>query len=92
MKSDIISRLAKACAHGKCQLALVEELLEGPAYIQQDYWGFKAGKAGVGSESFRSLRKRLKDNGFVVSVETYKAAGRNPRKIEMKFEINFSSL
>lgn len=91
MKTDIVARLAKACAHGKCQLALVEELLEGPAYIQQDYWGFKAGKAGVGSESFRSLKKRLKENGFTVSVQTWKDAGNKPRRIDMKFEINFTS-
>lgn len=91
MTNDIIHRLALACAHGKCQKALVEELLEGPAYIQRDYWGFKAGKAGVGGESFRSLRKRLKANGFIVTVQTFKDAGDKPRKIEMKFEMNFSS-
>lgn len=91
MTSDIIHRLAKACAHGKCQLALVEELLEGPAYTNQDYWGMKAGKAGVGYQSFKSLRKRLKENGFIVSVQTFKEAGHKPRKIEMKFEVNFSS-
>jgi hypothetical protein len=89
--SDIIVRLAKACAHGKCQLALVEELLEGPAYIGRDYWGFKAGKAGVGGESFRSLRKRLKANGFIVSVQTWKDAGDKPRRIDMKFQVDFSS-
>jgi hypothetical protein len=89
--TDIIARLAKACAHGKCQLALVEELLEGPAYINRDYWGFKAGKAGVGGESFRSLKKRLKENGFIVTVQTWKDAGDKPRRIEMKFVVDFTS-
>ena len=91
VSNDVIVRLAKACAHGKCQLALVEELLKGPAYINQDYWGMKAGNAGVGYQSFKSLRKRLKENGFIVSVQTFKEARNKPRKIEMKFEINFTS-
>ena len=91
MTNDVIHRLAKACAHGSAQLVLVEELLKGPAYIGRDYWGFKAGKANVGSESFRSLKKRLTANGFVVKVETFREAGDKPRKIEMKFEVNFSS-
>lgn len=91
MSNDVIVRLAKACAHGKCQLALVEELLVGPAYINQDYFGFKLGKAKVGYQSWKSLKKRLTHNGFIIKQQTFKEAGNQPRKIEMKFEINFTS-
>jgi len=91
MTTDIVVRLAKACAHGKAQLALVEELLEGPSYITPDFWGFRIGKAKVGYESWKSLKKRLTSNGFVIDQESFAKKTGQYRKVSMKFEINFTS-
>jgi hypothetical protein len=90
---DIIQRLALASAHGVRQKALVEELLKGPAYMVPNHWGMGIGKARCDPMSWRSLKKRLQQNGFVINQETYAEAqkqGRN-RKIEMKFQVNFYS-
>lgn len=91
MTNDIIHRLAKACAHGPRQAELVDELLAGTAMIIRDHWGSKVGKAGVGYESWKSLKKRLKANGFIVTQETWAQKPNGDRKIEMRFEMNFSS-
>lgn len=89
--SDIVVRLAKACAHGVRQAELVDELLSGPTYIKQDYFGFRIGTAKVGYESWKSLKKRLMKNGFVIHQETFANKTGPERKIVMKFEINFTS-
>lgn len=91
MTNDVISRLALACAHGTRQKALVGELLQGTAYIVPTFWGFSIGGAEVGSESWRNLKKRLKQNGFVVSQETSANKTGKYRKVTMKFEVDFTS-
>jgi hypothetical protein len=89
--NDVIHRLALACAHGIRQKALVEELLNGTAYVIPDKWGMRVGKAQVDPKSYQSLCKRLVANGFKITRETYaNKTGKYP-KIEMKFEMNFSS-
>lgn len=91
MTNDIIHRLAKACAHGPRQAELVDELLSGKVLIVQDYWGMKIGKAHVGYESWKSLKKRLMKNGFVVEQQSFKDANGKPREVRMRFEVDFSS-
>lgn len=91
MTTNIVLQLARACAHGNRQKALVEELINGPAYIERNYWGYALGQAQVNYESWKNLKKRLSHNGFVITQESFKDKKGIKRAVHMKYEINFSS-
>jgi len=94
-ESDVIARLARACARGERQLAFVNELLADEAYVKlvpiPVYWGGRHqaegtsyGNSGMGGESWRSLRKRLISNGFIIKGDPWKGKS---RQIHMRFSV-----
>jgi hypothetical protein len=92
---DVVARLARACARGERQLAFVNELLADDAYVRQvplPYWfagrqatGIAYGHSRMGSDSWRSLKKRLIANGFIIKYHEWQKD--NTRKIELKFSV-----
>lgn len=92
MNTDILARLARACAHGTRQLEFVNELLAGEAYIVQVTCGFsrmgyyvRVGDAGLGYKSWLSLRKRLVANGFMIKMTEYDKNHR--REVRLSFSV-----
>jgi hypothetical protein len=71
-QSDLLYRLASACAHGSSQQALVNEMIAGPSYKSLRKVGNDAyvvyGLIELGTTSFKNLRRRLHSVGFVVLV------------------------
>jgi hypothetical protein len=89
--TNIVLQLARACAHGVRQKQLVEELINGPVYIVQTHWGYGLGKANVDYQSWKNLKKRLTQNGFIISQESFKDKTGINRAVRMKYEVDFSS-
>ena len=90
--TDILARLARACAHGTRQLEFVNELLAGEGYIVQVPCGFsrmgyyvKVGDSGLGYKSWLSLRKRLIANGFMIKMTEYDK--QNRREVKLSFSV-----
>jgi hypothetical protein len=62
---------AELCAQGPKQLELVQELAAGTVTVAYERIGHRIsiplyGKARLGHQSYRSLRKRLQEAGFTV--------------------------
>ena len=92
MNNDILARLARACAHGTRQLEFVNELLVDQAYSRTQYhpWAHGGyytlyGDAKMQSSSFRSLKKRLVENGFMVKTSDMDQDGY--RDIRLSFSV-----
>lgn len=90
--SDVINRLARACAHGHRQLEFVNELLAGEGYARlvqiPVYGGTQAvvfGDARVGGRSWMSLKKRLVANGFMVKMGEWDK--KNYRTVTLRFSV-----
>ena len=70
---SVVRRLALACTRGPKQASLVNELLVGSAPIGWYVFGQQShreyGVSKVQGSSFRNLRRRLVQAGFVVVVD-----------------------
>lgn len=66
----LVARAAAACARGHRQRSLVNELLAGPVQLSYREFGCEmylvVGESGVSNASFKNLRRRLVDTGFVI--------------------------
>lgn len=84
-ESDIVSRLARACAHGTRQVGFVNELLEGPSYVELTPWDHvKYGDSELGAKSWMATKKRLIANGFIIKMGPWH---KNRRTVEMRFSV-----
>ena len=95
-ESDVIARLARACARGERQLAFVNELLADEAYVRlvpipiyfgggRQAEGASFGNSRMGGESWRSLKKRLIANGFIIKTDEWQKD--KTRQIHMRFSV-----
>lgn len=64
--TNMVERLAKACALGWRQHSLVNELALGSVPRYFDRWGVTYGDSKLGHNSWKGLRSRLVAAGFVV--------------------------
>lgn len=86
-ESDIVARLARACAHGTRQMGFVNELLAGPSYAEFNSFDHVSyGDSGLGAKSWRSTKKRLASNGFIVTLTPWDYTSRR-RVVEMRFSV-----
>lgn len=84
---DLIVRLARACAHGTRQMGFVNELLAGASYVEIDHFDHvNYGDSRLSGNSWRSLKKRLVANGFIVTMGTWDK-GVHHRTVEMRFSV-----
>lgn len=82
---DLVVRLARACAHGTRQMGFVNELLAGAGYVELDsFSNVNYGDSRLGGNSWRSLKKRLIANGFIVTMTPW---DRDRRTVEMRFSV-----
>jgi hypothetical protein len=94
-ESDVIVRLARACAHGHKQMEFVNELLAGETYgrlVPIPVWvgrtqgqAMHYGDCRLGGPSWMSLKKRLINNGFIIRMGEYDKQGK--RAINMRFSV-----
>ena len=86
--SDLIPRLARACAHGNRQMGFVNELLAGEAYVKlvpiPTVYGMGAvcGDSHMSAKSWPKLKERLVNNGFIIKEHRWE---NDIKKIEMRF-------
>lgn len=72
---DLVNRLARSCAWGSRQLMFVNELIAGkgfrrvviPPGCREGYMEY--GNSKMGTKSWKSLKKRLAQNGFYLKIE-----------------------
>lgn len=92
--SDLIPRLARACARGHRQLEFVNELLAGPTFARTvpipghpHMTGVVLGDCRMASSSWVRLKQRLIANGFIIKLHPWEEGkGRShQRMIEMRF-------
>ena len=84
--NDMTARLARACARGTRQLGFVNELLAGEGYLKDDPWGYATlGDSRLGRNSWKSLRTRLIENGFIIKFDD--TAKRGKRAVELRFSV-----
>lgn len=90
--TDILARLARACAHGTRQMEFVNELLAGEGYSRSEDnpWAYNGkfvtyGDARLSHKSWISVRKRLTANGFMVKISDIDKNG--VRKLKLEFSV-----
>lgn len=72
---DLVNRLARSCAWGSRQLMFVNELIAGkgfrhvviPPGCREGYMEY--GHSQMGTKSWKSLKRRLVQNGFYIKIE-----------------------
>lgn len=82
---DMIARLARACAHGTRQKGFINELLAGPSYVTLSPFDYvKYGDSELGGKSWAATKKRLVDNGFIITMGPWI---KDRRSVEMRFSV-----
>lgn len=82
---DLIIRLARSCGHGTRQVGFINELLDGPSYVELTPFGhIKYGDSGLGGKSWAATKKRLVANGFIIKMGPWY---KDRRTVEMRFSV-----
>lgn len=93
---DLIVRLARACAHGIRQKSFINELLIDEGFVAWDmprapfcggYPPTYYGTSRLTGSSWKSLKKRLTEVGFIVTYGPEPKKMYDPRKIQLRFSV-----